>query len=251
MNKTISDREDLFWAKMAGRDVNISTMTPPVASSMREELMLEVAERIGEGGGGAFFVEFTVEYIEEERVISADKSVSEICEAYNSNKTVIGLLDGGLYTLTMCDLQGEEVAFSTSVCDEYGMLAAALYGSQNDDTDEWEFFEKYVNESLIPFCVHITVEEDADAGTTTISTEETCEQIKEAFNSGRYIYATTHVQYDDENVYVSPTIELLRLTQTDGNNLVVSSFDFETPGGGRSYTLMSAATEHDVFSYTE
>ena len=52
MNKVITDREDLFWAKMAGRDVDISTMTPPVASSMREELMLEVAERIAQGGGG-------------------------------------------------------------------------------------------------------------------------------------------------------------------------------------------------------
>ena len=52
MNKNITDREDLFWAKMAGRDVDISTMTPPVVASQREELMLEVAERIGAGGGG-------------------------------------------------------------------------------------------------------------------------------------------------------------------------------------------------------
>lgn len=53
MNKNITDREDLFWAKIAGRDVDISTMTPPVAASVREELMLEVAERIGAGGGGS------------------------------------------------------------------------------------------------------------------------------------------------------------------------------------------------------
>ena len=66
------------------------------------------------------------------------------------------------------------------------------------------------------------MEEDADAGTETISTEETCAQIKEAFNSGRYIYATTHIQNGDENVYASPTIEILRLTETDGNSLVVS-----------------------------
>ena len=52
MNMNITDREDLFWAKMAGKDVDISTMTPPVAASVREELMLEVAERIGSGGGG-------------------------------------------------------------------------------------------------------------------------------------------------------------------------------------------------------
>ena len=53
MKEIITDREDLFWAKMAGRDVDISTMTPPVASSMRERLMLEVADRISHGGGSS------------------------------------------------------------------------------------------------------------------------------------------------------------------------------------------------------
>ena len=52
MKDIITDREDMFWAKMAGRDVDITTMTPPVASNMREKLMLEVAEKIEEGGSG-------------------------------------------------------------------------------------------------------------------------------------------------------------------------------------------------------
>lgn len=52
MNDIITNRDDLFLAKVAGRDVDISTMTPPVAASMREKLLLEIADRIDQGGGG-------------------------------------------------------------------------------------------------------------------------------------------------------------------------------------------------------
>lgn len=39
-------RIDLLLAKIAGHDVDISTMTPPVASSATEQFLLEIAERI-------------------------------------------------------------------------------------------------------------------------------------------------------------------------------------------------------------
>ena len=58
MNKTITNRDDIFLAKSAGRNVDISTMTPPVAASTKEELLLEIADRVdelenGSGGGGS------------------------------------------------------------------------------------------------------------------------------------------------------------------------------------------------------
>ena len=54
MKDIITSREELLLAKIAGRDVNLETMTPPVASNMTEKLMLEIAERIdGIAGGGS------------------------------------------------------------------------------------------------------------------------------------------------------------------------------------------------------
>ena len=62
MKDNITSREDIFLAKIAGKDVNIKTMTPPVATSMTEKLMLDIAERIdnieaGSGGGGEEYEE--------------------------------------------------------------------------------------------------------------------------------------------------------------------------------------------------
>lgn len=67
MNNNITNREDVFLAKIAGRDVDISTMTPPVVSSTREQLLSEIAERVdniesGSGGGGSGYVPFVITY---------------------------------------------------------------------------------------------------------------------------------------------------------------------------------------------
>lgn len=51
----ITSRLDLLLAKIAGHDVDLSAMTPPVASNLTEELLLKIADRLdngGEGGGG-------------------------------------------------------------------------------------------------------------------------------------------------------------------------------------------------------
>ena len=53
MKDIITSRIELLWAKIAGRNVNINTMTPPVASNMTEKLMLEVAERLDGMGSAA------------------------------------------------------------------------------------------------------------------------------------------------------------------------------------------------------
>lgn len=53
MKDIITSRIELLWAKIAGRNVNINTMTPPIASNMTEKLMLEVAERLDGMGAAA------------------------------------------------------------------------------------------------------------------------------------------------------------------------------------------------------
>lgn len=42
----ITSRLELLLAKIAGYDVDLGTMTPPVATNLTEELLLEIAERV-------------------------------------------------------------------------------------------------------------------------------------------------------------------------------------------------------------
>ena len=46
MNTTIRDRLELLLAKIAGQNVNISSMTPGAASNLKEKLLLDIAKRI-------------------------------------------------------------------------------------------------------------------------------------------------------------------------------------------------------------
>jgi hypothetical protein len=52
MNTTITSRKELLLAKLAGYDVNLDTMTPPVAASLQEKLTLEIADRLDAIDGG-------------------------------------------------------------------------------------------------------------------------------------------------------------------------------------------------------
>lgn len=49
MSKTfpLRTREEIFLAKVAGRAVDITTLAPPVPTDATEELLLEIASRIG------------------------------------------------------------------------------------------------------------------------------------------------------------------------------------------------------------
>lgn len=51
-NWPITSRIELLLAKIAGRDVDLNTMTPPVASNTTEEMLLEIADRLDNGGSG-------------------------------------------------------------------------------------------------------------------------------------------------------------------------------------------------------
>ena len=46
MNQTIATRKEALLAKIAGYDAGLSTMTPPVAASLEEKLMLDIAKRV-------------------------------------------------------------------------------------------------------------------------------------------------------------------------------------------------------------
>lgn len=46
MSDVITSREDVFLGKIAGRNVDISSWTPPVANGVHEEILAEIADRI-------------------------------------------------------------------------------------------------------------------------------------------------------------------------------------------------------------
>ena len=46
----LNTREEVFLGKVAGLDVDITTLTPPVATNAFEELMLDIADRIDKAG---------------------------------------------------------------------------------------------------------------------------------------------------------------------------------------------------------
>ena len=61
MKDTLRTRLEFLWAKLAGRDVDIDTLTPDAPTNMVEKLMLETADRIADasgGGGGVITIDY-------------------------------------------------------------------------------------------------------------------------------------------------------------------------------------------------
>lgn len=94
MKDTLRTRLEFIWAKLAGRDINIDTLTPNAPTSMIEKLMLETAERIsnssGSGSGGTIIVE--TEWVDEGRYDKYYKTTmlaDDIITAFISGKQIV------------------------------------------------------------------------------------------------------------------------------------------------------------------
>lgn len=100
MNNTITGREELLLAKIAGEDVDISTMTPPVAMNKKEKLLLDIADRFDEIGKSGkadstlFAVEGTIGQSENEKITLTMSDVTA-AEGYAA------ISDGRLCKLTV------------------------------------------------------------------------------------------------------------------------------------------------------
>lgn len=63
MKDALRTRLEFLWAKLAGRDIDIDTLTPDAPTNMTEKLMLETANRIADAeqsGGGSGVMPITV-----------------------------------------------------------------------------------------------------------------------------------------------------------------------------------------------
>lgn len=93
MKNTITDRLDMFLAKIAGYDIDIKTMTPPTATNIREKILLDIANKISNtsGGGGGVFEMNVVTSTDPETskgVVTTDKTAEELFDAINAGKKV-------------------------------------------------------------------------------------------------------------------------------------------------------------------
>lgn len=91
--KGITSRLQVFLAKIAGKEVDVSTLTPPVAINEEEKLMLDIADRIdaieeggGGGGGGAVLI---VNGSDDVEVMVLDKTWKEIKDAFIAGTSVL------------------------------------------------------------------------------------------------------------------------------------------------------------------
>lgn len=90
MKDTLRTRLEFLWAKLAGRDVDIDTLTPDAPTNMVEKLMLETADRIGNsGGGGDSTLWIKVTDGTEAGTYVSDTTFAEIAEAIEAGKSLV------------------------------------------------------------------------------------------------------------------------------------------------------------------
>ena len=99
MNKRIISRDDLLLAKIAGHEVDLSTMTPPSALNAKEQYLLEIADRMGnkntdnsEKTSGVLLVKYADD--------GADTSIADIYSAWNAGTPVFMEYDGYIVPLS-------------------------------------------------------------------------------------------------------------------------------------------------------
>lgn len=223
MNKTITSRDDFFLAKVAGRDITINSLTPPVASSVSEELMLEVADRIDRIESGSCGVGAKVIHITESSkdTYTADISCSDLIALILAGESVVAqyvddeiVVEMPLNEYNFDDKVDPYILFSNATAsreDNEGFVVSK-FAVYDVGTDTWSYNDEGVpiprlpdiknadNGKVLtaingewvasePFIVEL------DSGSGGWSTEVTYEQLLAAYNSKRGIMMYTNGAY--------------------------------------------------------
>lgn len=160
MNTTITSRLDLLLAKIAGYDVDIGTMTPPVASNPTEKFLLEIARRVDKiNYGDSDEIHYSEEEMKEQFNISMNEEqmrpydiifvIDEETVEGSEEKTLVvkGLVKGSYdsaaeklrnkeYVSALCLLAQEKPAsmspysFTTIVPSSIGFVSNIIGGPQ-------------------------------------------------------------------------------------------------------------------------
>ena len=186
-------RKEMFLAKIAGHDIDITTLIPPVAVNTTERLMLEIADRIddmsndggGSGGGGTIDTGDIVEAVEdwlEENIDNPsnpplDKSLSVEGAAADAKAT--GDILGGIFTaeakMKLLSILRSVDAWTTSnASSEISELEALLFPGSEAVSITAVFDQDsntiYDNDDLDYLRQYLTVTaEDATGGTNAVT----------------------------------------------------------------------------------
>lgn len=141
----------------------------------------------GSGGGGScevFPVNFTVE---DGEVTEVDKTVSEIQEAVNGGKLIVGLCNGFIFYESSVDTTAGFYLYLDSVNYDVGFIDTKRIAYSSDE-QAWFYSEsEYEVGGKSPLFVGVTI--DYETGTETL--QKTWNEIKTACENGRvcYVYA--------------------------------------------------------------
>lgn len=202
MNNTITSRLELLLAKIAGHDVDIKTMTPGVASSLSEKLMLEIADRLdnmdGGGGSGDFIINATVTGPGEEPntfILSIDKEIADITAAVEAKKNVRLLIsgDGAVNSFVFCMGAESGFLFYTLLVSELSAPPIAAFVIVSDD-ECGLITQDFGGGGAEKFTIEMV-----NNGTWAPDDGVTVQDVVDAFNAGKI--CECHVPYgQDETV---------------------------------------------------
>ena len=197
MNQTITSRNELLLAKIAGHEVDLKTMTPGVASNLTEQFLLEIADRLdhmGGGGGGdeRFVVTAT---ITGEDSFTADKSAKECFDAYNEGKEVVlqtgesGYIVEAPLFIGFSDDSGDSeryvVQFASMQCMEAERPSFIFLTLEDDDGSYFDV--DWPDQSAELNVIHAGANDVPEATSMMLNINESVSEIREYFQSGKPI----------------------------------------------------------------
>lgn len=127
-NKVITNREDMYLAKIAGLDIDLSTIVPDAPINARETILLDIAKRIDQLDGVSKDVEYLSigEWDGEEVLFANPTMLDELSGSkvilYRDNNVLYifeGLTGGGVATFHDTTGNREKVQWETREAMEY------------------------------------------------------------------------------------------------------------------------------------
>ena len=205
MNQTITSREELLLAKIAGHDVDLKTMTPGVASNLSEQFMLEIADRLDHMGGETYetVAEIQVGEMTEEEGLYVSRSKTPFADNLQSGDTLF--LEVGTEKYPLEIIRDDEEGFLMALwynwsADEGATGIPAFYLEYESDSG---VFESLVStEDLSNTTVRIlkkasgpsgggkfvvTLTEDTSGGELVYTADKTVAECIEAYNDGKIV----------------------------------------------------------------
>jgi len=159
MTESIKTRWQVLLAKLAGKDVSLETMTPPVATSPEEKLMLEIAERLDNIPAGIEQTGYKYQegtYASEEVVIKASTTVSYRYEigdvpVADYHFEVPYPEDGDIVTYKVNDASDSATVHISDNVGYVGLRCGTLLFVQGEDGEpDYAHFDYFMDATFVP-----------------------------------------------------------------------------------------------------